>query len=51
MYIISALGQRGLFSSRTPMEYHAHHIGCAHTTLDITATVAKEYQLVLGKLR
>jgi hypothetical protein len=24
MYIVSALGPRGLFSSRTPMEHHAH---------------------------
>jgi hypothetical protein len=36
MYIISALGLCGLFSSRTPMEHHAHPLGCAHPTLETT---------------
>jgi hypothetical protein len=37
MYIILALGLRGLFSSCTFMEHHAHRLGCAHTTLETTA--------------
>jgi hypothetical protein len=36
MYIISALGLRGLLSSRTPMEHHAHPLVCAHTILETT---------------
>jgi hypothetical protein len=36
MYIILALGQRGLFSCRTPMEHHAHTLGCAHPNLEST---------------
>jgi hypothetical protein len=29
----SALGLRGLFSSRTPAEHRAQYLGCAHSTL------------------
>jgi hypothetical protein len=36
MYIISALGLSGLFSSRNPMEHHEHPLGCAHPTLETT---------------
>jgi hypothetical protein len=35
-YIKSALGLLGLFSSRTPMEHHAHPIACARPSLETT---------------
>jgi hypothetical protein len=39
MYIISALGLHGLSSSLTPMEHHAHPLGCTHLTLETTGIV------------
>jgi hypothetical protein len=34
MHIISALGLRELFSSRTSVDHHAHPLVCAHHTLE-----------------
>jgi hypothetical protein len=36
-YIIEVLGLSGLFSSRTVLKRHAHHLGYTHPALETTA--------------
>jgi hypothetical protein len=46
MYTISALGLRGLFSSRIPRENHADPLRYVHPTLETTALHDKDFQLL-----